>query len=144
MHILVLVGAGILTFLGVMHGLLTLRSTPTGGPMMPTDSSVQEAMSIEGGLGLAPEIRTTLWKAWIGFNLSHALGVVVVGVVIGWPVIRGMAVPADEMMWVAAALVLPWVYLGISSRYWFRQPTTAIGLAGALITGGIVGHWMLG
>lgn len=138
MYILVIIGAAIIIFLGIAHGVFTLRSTPQGGPMMPTDPQVRESMQVVGGLGLAPNLQTTLWKAWIGFNLSHSLGVLVVGMVIGLPVVLNLAIPANNPVWIAAALSLPWVYLWISRRYWFSQPTRGIAVAAGLISIGIL------
>ncbi|MEM0962950.1 MAG: hypothetical protein AAGK21_10500, partial [Bacteroidota bacterium] len=102
------------------------------------DDEVRKAMSIVGGLGLEPSIRTTLWKAWVGFNLSHSLGVVAIGALIGIPVLRQGGIPLDDPFWMATALAAPWLYLVISIRYWFKQPTHAIGLASALITAGVL------
>ena len=140
MFVLVLAGSGIIVLLGVFHCLLTLRSSPHGGPMMPTDTSVREAMSVATGLGLAPKINTTLWKAWIGFNLSHSVGVVVVGLLIGLPVTQQMSCPVGNYPWLVASLSLPWIYLYISQQYWFAQPTRCITLAGVLILVGIAGQ----
>jgi len=36
--------------------------------MMPIDSKVREAMSAVGGIGLASELKTSLFKAWIGLQ----------------------------------------------------------------------------
>ncbi|MEM1115205.1 MAG: hypothetical protein AAF845_20610 [Bacteroidota bacterium] len=138
MYILTLVGAGILTLLGVAHGILTLRSSPSGGPLTPEDEGVRAAMSVVGGLGLEPSIRTTLWKAWVGFNLSHSLGVVAIGALIGIPVLQRGGLPLDDPFWMTVALAAPWLYLVISIRYWFKQPTHAIGLASALITASVL------
>lgn len=140
MFILVILGAAIILLLGVAHAVFTLQSTPTGGPMMPTDVGVREAMSTVGGLGIAPELQTTLYKAWVGFNLSHSLGMVVVGVLIGLPVVMQMSIPTQSTAWLLAALILPWVYLWLSIRYWFAKPTQGIAMASTLISIGTLGE----
>jgi len=141
MFVLVLAGAGVIVLLGLVHAFLTFRSSPDGGPMMPTDANVRETMLLSTGLGLAPRIDTTLWKAWIGFNLSHSLGVVVVGVLIGLPVARKLKCPIDNWLWLTTSLCLPWIYRSIAQRYWFAQPTRGITFATLLILTGIVGQW---
>lgn len=142
MFYMVILGATVIALLGFVHAWFTLRSTPTGGPMMPIDASVKEAMSVEGGLGIAPELRTTLYKAWIGFNLSHSLGLVVVGFLIGLPVVVQASVPFDNWSWLVCALVLPWLYLWMSVRFWFAKPTQGFTLAGVLILVGTLGEWV--
>jgi len=144
MFVLVLLGSGIIVLLGIAHAIFTMKSTPTSGPMMPTNPEVRESMSIEGGLGIAPNLRSTLWKAWIGFNYSHSLGLVVVGFLIGLPVLSQLSVPADDFAWLFCALVLPWLYLWMSIRYWFSKPTQGIALVGLLILVGTVGDALLG
>ncbi len=144
MFVLVLLGSGIIVLLGIGHGIYTLRSTPEGGPMMPIDSKVREAMSAVGGIGLAPELKTSLFKAWIGFNLSHSLGLVVVGLLIGFPVLTALTSPVDNLAWLVCALVLPCVYLWLSIRHWFAKPTMGFAIATALIFSGVAGQALLG
>lgn len=143
MSVLVLIGSGILLLLGVVHAVLTIQSTPEGGPMMPTNPETRAAMSVVGGLGIAPDLATTLWKAWIGFNLSHSLGMVMVGLIIGFPVASNGAIPAGNMWWLGCALILPWVYLWLSVRYWFSKPTQGIAVAAVLILAGTIGQLAL-
>ena len=140
MFVLVLLGSGIIVLLGIAHGIYTFRSAPDGGPMMPINPEVREAMSVVGGIGLAPELKTTLWKAWIGFNLSHSLGLVVVGLLIGLPVLDALASPVDNLAWLVCALVLPPLYLWLSIRHWFAKPTMGFALATVLIFFGVAGQ----
>lgn len=139
MSILVIAGSAIFVFLGIAHGVFTFQSTPSFGPMTPTDKQVQAAMAIPGGLGMAPDMDSTLWKAWVGFNLSHALGVVLSGAVIGAPAIVDFQSALGNPGWLATALVLPPTYLAISRQYWFEKPTQAITLGSALVIAGVIG-----
>ena len=71
---------------------------------------------------------TTMWRAWVGFNFSHSVGVVLFGVLcIGAGVALGaMVVP----VWVLLVLVvISVIYLGISLLYWFWIPTAGIAAA---------------
>lgn len=144
MFVLILVGSAIIVLLGVAHTVFTIRSTPDGGPMMPTNDETRAAMSVVGGLGVAPELKSTLWKAWIGFNFSHSLGLVVVGLVIGGPVALSGTVPLGNVWWLACALVLPGIYLWLSVQYWFSKPTQGIAAAAVLILLGIIGQVAFG
>ncbi|MEO0325730.1 MAG: hypothetical protein AAF447_22430 [Myxococcota bacterium] len=137
MSILVIIGSAIVVFLGLAHAAATLASTPSGGPMTPTSPEVREAMQHTGGLGLAPELRTTLYRAWTGFNLSHSVGVIGIGLVVLVPAARDFDAALGDPWWVSLALIAPPVYLLLSIRYWFSSPTRAISVASACILVGI-------
>lgn len=139
MQWLVVAGAGVFLFLGVMHGFLTWRSTPERGAFTPTDPVQREAFQRVGGLGLAPGIRLSLWNAWLGFNLSHSLGVIVGAAVLARPALYDFGAALADPVWVAFALTLPVLYLALSLRYWFDKPTRGIALGTALIYVGVLG-----
>ena len=133
---LIVTGAAVLVLLGIGHVVFTLQSKPTGGPMMPLNSSVREAMLIESGLGLAPNVQSTLYRAWVGFNLSHSLGVIAVGAVLVWHAIAENGAAIDEPWFVALALG-PVAYLVLAVTYWFDKPRNAIAFATVLIWVGV-------
>lgn len=139
MQILILTGAAIVLLLGVAHAVLTLQSRPSGGPLTPTDTTVTAAMQRPGGLGLAPDYETTLWRAWVGFNLSHAIGVIVAALVLAVPVIDDFDAALDHPGWLALAFALPPLYLILSIRHWFDAPTRGIAVATVLILAGTIG-----
>jgi hypothetical protein len=70
---------------------------------------------------------TNVWDAWLGFNLSHALGLAMFGgslVVIAWRYFPLFA----ESPWIQfAALLVAAAYFILSIRFWFRAP--AVGSA---------------
>ena len=137
MYILVIIGGSIFVILGLAHGASTLQSSLDGGPMTPTDPHVREAMAIRGGLGLAPRIDRSLFEAWTGFNLSHSVGALAIGLVIIIPAARDIDGAVHDIAWLAAALVAPLVYFVLSKRYWFRDPTRFITIAAAAIYVGV-------
>ena len=142
MHLVVALGGSVIMFLGLAHLVFTLRSTPQGGPLSPTDPAVRSAMSTPGGIGLAPAIAVPLWRSWVGFNLSHSLGVLAVGAYIAVPALVDFDGALDRIEWLVPAVALPLVYLAISIRCWFDKPTRGIALAATLIVVGIVGGLM--
>ena len=91
-----------------------------------------------GGIGLDPEGKSTLWRAWVGFNLSHSVGLVVGGAVILRLALAATATTFGRPDFLALALGLPVVYLAISVRHWFAKPTQAFVLASLLIWAGVV------
>src|SRR6185436_10458110 len=75
-QILLAVGGLVVLMMGTLHGVLTLRDVFTPRAFTPTDDAVRLAMQ---GTRVAFNRRLNLWKAWLGFNLSHSLGVVLFG-----------------------------------------------------------------
>ncbi|MCH9680513.1 MAG: hypothetical protein K0V04_03685 [Deltaproteobacteria bacterium] len=140
-QLLVAAGAGLLFALGVAHAGLTVRSSPSGGPMTPCDPDLRAVLTRVGGLGFAPDIRSTLWRAWVGFNLSHALGVMGLSAV-AFVMAIASTVVFDDLCVTVAVLAVPTVYLLLSLRYWFAKPTKAIAVGTGLIYAGIVVHWL--
>ncbi len=133
-------GAAVILLLGIAHVVATLQSKPVGGPMSPTDPVVQAAMVRNGGIGMAPDLDSSLWKAWIGFNLSHALGVIIIAAIVLTQVLSGVAGALDQSWFLLLVFVVPATYLVLSIRYWFRDPTVGITLGTVLIwAGAIVG-----
>lgn len=143
MNILVMTGAGVLLLLGIAHAVATAQSSPNGGPLTPTNRDVRAAMEIPGGLGLAPYLKTPLWRAWIGFNYSHSLGVAAISLAIGVPALVDFEAAFGNLGWLLLALAVPPLYLLLSMRYWFRGPTVGITTGIALITAGILGEWII-
>jgi hypothetical protein len=65
-----------------------------------------------------------MWRAWIGFNFSHGLGVMLTGALGIWAGSRIKTFPTGIM---PALTLVGCVYLVLALRYWFRAP--AIGVA---------------
>jgi hypothetical protein len=82
-QVLVTLGASIFMILGIFHGVLTLQDLRNPRTFTPPDAALRQAMQ-QSNIAIHPQ--TNLWKAWLGFNLSHSLGLVMFGgtfVVIG-------------------------------------------------------------
>lgn len=139
MTALVIVGASILMILGVAHGVLTVASKPTRGAFAATQPDVQAAMQAPTGLGMAPDLETTLWKAWIGFNLSHAIGVVVVAAAIMAHAVDDLDAATSQPSYLVLTLGVPALYLCVSVRYWFARPTRGIAVGATFIAVGVLG-----
>jgi hypothetical protein len=119
-------GGGIFVLLGSLHALYTFLDIRRPRRLVPQDPAVALAMTAaplrlsRGG--------TTMWRAWVGFNFSHSVGVALLGVVcIGAGTLLGaVVIPA----WVLLVLVvISFIYLGLSVLYWFRIPTLGIAVA---------------
>jgi hypothetical protein len=123
--LLLYAGGGIFVVLGMLHALYTFLDIARPRRLVPDDPAVSAAMQrshlrLTGG-------RTTMWQAWVGFNFSHSLGIVLLGLAgltTGALAASGSA-PRVALMALTLAGLL---YVLIAARYWFRIP-----LAGAAI-----------
>ena len=124
-RVLLLAGALIFFALGAYHGVLTLRDLSTPRAFTPTDDNVRLAMQ-ESHLALSRSIN--LWDAWLGFNLSHSLGLVLFGgalIAIAW---RHFPVFVNSLSIQLATLVVAAAYCVLSVRFWFWAPSLATGI----------------
>src|SRR5262245_7834193 len=66
-------------FLGTVHAVHTPRQPHERKGLSPADPAVAESMA-RSRLRLTD--RTDVWRAWVGFNFSHSLGLFVFGTVV--------------------------------------------------------------
>jgi hypothetical protein len=117
-------GGAVFVLLGALHGLYTLLDLKRPRRLVPDDPAVMQAMAATG-LRLTRGA-TDMWRAWIGFNLSHSLGVVCIGAAaVAWPALTAGA--STVTAWLPALIGA--VYLVVGLRYWFRIPTAGIAIA---------------
>lgn len=128
---LLVLAAAVFLLLGTAHGVLTLRDLKLPRTFTPTDESVLEAMRASR---LAIHPSANLWRAWLGFNLSHSLGLLVFGGVLAFLALveleRFTAQPIVQLGCIAVTAS----YLALAIRFWFSKPAiaAAIALAGVL------------
>jgi hypothetical protein len=79
---------------------------------------------------------TDMWRAWIGFNFSHSLGLLLFAALAIWAGAYGSMLPAGVL---PALILIGCVYLVLALLYWFRIPTIGI----AIGTGCFVAAWVL-
>jgi hypothetical protein len=121
--------------LGTLHGLLTLLDLGNPRAFTPTDASVRVAMQ---SARVAFNPRINLWQAWMGFNLSHSVGVVLAGgglLFLAWPGFPAF-VGSHLLQGIAAGVAA--VYLVLSLRFWFWGPALGSGVALSCIVAAIV------
>lgn len=117
--------AAVILLLGVLHLLYTF----VGTKLVPRDDAVRSAME-----GTSPGItrQTTMWKAWVGFNASHALGAMLFGLLYGYLALAqpGLLFASPVLLSIGGAFLAAYVVLG--RRYWFRTPFVGILVASVL------------
>jgi hypothetical protein len=120
--ILLIFGGAVFCGLGTLHAVYTLLDIRDPRRLVPVDPSVAQAMAnsalrLSGG-------HTDMWRAWLGFNFSHSLGVFLVGALGVWAGCRIKTAPGIIM---PVLTLLGCIYVLLAVVYWFRAP--AIGVA---------------
>ena len=132
--ILLILGGAIFGMLGALHGLYALLDFRNPRRLVPTDPTVLEAMansSVRVSRG-----GTDMWRAWIGFNFTHSLGLVLVAVMAIW---GGTVIRTVPVGLIPALTLIGCVYLVLAVRYFFRIPAVGIAIA----TGCFATAWVL-
>jgi hypothetical protein len=132
---LLAIGGTIFLVLGTVHGVLTLRDISQPRAFTPTDDALRIAMQ---GARLALNPRINLWQAWLGFNLSHSLGLVLFGgglLLLAW---RHFPAFAASPLVGAAAAIVAGTYLVLALRFWFWGPALGCGLSLLCILAAVV------
>jgi hypothetical protein len=112
--------------LGIAHAFLTPHTPEEAKALSPRDASLREAMAKDT---LHITRRTTFWRAWVGFNLSHSLGTVLFGVAVLLVGRSEASFQEQGPVFVPFAVVVSTLYLILALRYWFRTPTIGIALS---------------
>jgi hypothetical protein len=138
---LVISGAFIFLLLGIFHGVWTLQDLRDPRTFTPPDDALRLAMQ-NSVIAIHPQ--TNLWKAWLGFNLSHSLGLVVFGgtfVAVGLFHFSAFA----QILWLqGCAILISTAYWIMSIKFWFSKPVLAsgLGLACFVIASGLsIGYY---
>jgi hypothetical protein len=103
----------------------------------PVHDVVRRSMTTTG-MRLAPW-RTNMWRAWLGFNISHGIGIAAFFLMLSlvavhdFRLVRQLAFPIPMAATVAA------VYTVLGWRFWFYAPAILAGTSMTLfITSAIV------
>jgi len=122
-QILIASGAAVLGLLGTLHIIYTFFTNK----LEPRDAAVAAAMT---ATSLVLTRRTSLWNAWIGFNGSHGLGILLFAVTY-------LLLAVGQMSWLRDSPTLTWLPVGGGAaylslgRYWFRTPIIGLVIATA-------------
>ena len=123
---LFLAGALPFVFLGTVHALVTPLTPAESKGLSPRTAALRDAMTSET---LLLTRRTTLWLTWVGFNLSHSLGVVAFGLVVLLIGRTSAAFASQASVFVPLAVAVSGAYLVLAARYWFRTPLAGCALS---------------
>ena len=105
----------------------------------PRDASVRPAVEstpIRFGGRAAP----SMWRAWLGFNISHGLGVFTVGLVLLSIALQNFKLVGELDAIQPLSIAFPAVYLVIALRFWFYGPVIVTAVStGCFVVAAVLG-----
>lgn len=119
---LITASAAIILLLGLVHLLYTFH----GRKLHPRDAAFEAQMRV-----VHPVLtrKTTMWKAWVGFNASHSFGAILFGLVYGYLALLHSAFLFQSSFLLGLGLLLLTGYVFLGWRYWFSVPFRSIVVA---------------
>ena len=125
-QILLIAGSSIFLLLGAIHGVLTLKDLGNPRYFTPRDANLRTAME-HSTIALHPKIN--LWQAWLGFNLSHSLGLVMFGGAFLYISIFHSPLFSQSSLLQGCSIVVSAAYLIMSLKFWFANPAIGSGIS---------------
>jgi hypothetical protein len=125
-QILLIAGSSIFLLLGAIHGVLTLKDLGNPRYFTPRDVKLRTAME-HSTIALHPKIN--LWQAWLGFNLSHSLGLIMFGGAFLYLSIFHSSLFSQSSLLQACSILVSAAYLIMSLRFWFSNPAIGSGIS---------------
>lgn|GEM_PF-257948 len=128
---LLLASCSIFLALGTAHLLMTFFSRKFSPREAELESQMRE---------VSPRLtrQTTMWNAWVGFNASHSLGVILFGLFYGDLALRQADLLLHDRFLGGLGAVVLGSYLLLAWRYWFSTPLLGVSLASLLYAGGFL------
>lgn len=132
--VLIALAAAIALLFGVLHLWYTLF----GKQLHPREAALEDQMK-----AVAPVIsrQTTMWKAWVGFNLSHSASLILFGVLYLYLAIQHTLFLEGEPVLLMLGLVYLLAYFFMARAYWFKVPVRGMALAILLYAAGLAMDW---
>jgi hypothetical protein len=124
--LLLIVGGLTFVGMGLVHGLVSVADVFRPTQFAPVDDSVRTAMKSTTVRFL--RARASVWDAWLGFNISHSLGMLIFGAASVWLGLNLEHVQASGTALVVC-VVVAFSYLVLSVRFWFWAPVVASAFA---------------
>ena len=128
-RILISACAAFILFPGSVH----LAYTFSTDMFSPTDDQLETAMK-----RTAPRISSdmTMWKAWIGFHVSHSMGLMLFGLIYGYLAVYRWEVLQRSSFLAGLGLLVLLGYLILSRVFWFKSPLLWVSAATLLYVAG--------
>src|SRR5580765_4892706 len=121
-QVLMLLSAGIILMLGVIHLAYTFR----GSKLTPRDPALQFSMS-----QTSPVItkETTMWRCWVGFNASHSMGAILFGLVFGFLALAHGQLLFQSPFLLVVGLAMLGGFVVLCKVYFFSAPLIGMSIS---------------
>jgi hypothetical protein len=128
--ILMVLSASIIFTLGVVHLVYTFW----GSKLTPRDPALQISMS-----QISPVItrETTMWRAWMGFNATHSMGLILFGLVFGFLALAHSQLLFQSPFLLIVGLAVLGGLVVLSKLYFFSAPLTGVSISLVCYVAGI-------
>lgn len=120
--ILMSFSAGIALMLGAIHLVYTF----SGSKLLPRDPALEAAMS-QVHLSITKE--TTVLRAWVGFNASHSMGLILFGLIFAFLALNHAQLLFGSVYLLAVGFATLTGFLVLSRLYWFSIPFAGIAVS---------------
>ncbi len=130
-RILIAAGAAIILFFGSVH----LAYTFFTDQLTPVEGQTEAAMK-----HVVPRISsgTTMWKAWVGFNASHSMGLMLFGLIYGYLTVYQWEVLERSYFLSGLGLLVLVGYVVLARVFWFKDPLIGVAAATVLYVAGFI------
>jgi len=117
--LILVAGCAVFVFLGLAHFVLTMFTNK----FEPRESQLTGEMNRVSPILTS---KTSMWKTWIGFNISHSLGAIVFGLLYIIIALENYDYLKTSTPLNVLLLVVPLILLMLAVRYWFDRPRNGI------------------
>jgi hypothetical protein len=122
--------AGTIPFalLGAVHLVLTIRDLRQATYFKPADDALVAALGSTGVTLLAPwPGARTMWRAWLGANLTHGLGLLVFALVLLAVAVHDGGLLSEIAALHPLSIAAAALYTLIAARFWFLPAAATAG-----------------
>ncbi|MCG8607662.1 hypothetical protein MJD09_22090 [bacterium] len=119
--------------MGFAHAVLSFLDDPEPRRYVPASDEVLEGMR---GTHLKIAVHVNMWRAWLGFNISHGLGLFLFGTVYLTITVFDFSFIVYCQPLIPIAIFGSAGYLLLALRYWFYAPAVGSGLGLVCFTAG--------
>lgn len=129
--VLMAASASIILALGLIHFVYTF----VGPKLTPRDSALRVRMN-----EVSPVItkESTMWRFWIGFNISHSMAAMLFGLVYGFLAMAHGGLLFSSPYLLAVGLLMVGGLFVVGKIYWFSAPVLGIGASLACYVASVV------
>lgn len=129
--VFMLASAAILFILGTLHLIYTFF----GSKLSPRDPALRKRMD-----AVSPVItkETTMWRCWVGFNVSHSMPGMLFGLIYGFLAIVHASLLFSSPYLLVVGLLVTGSFFALAKVYWFSVPFVGTGISLACYVTSIV------